>query len=189
MTKYGGDNTRYSIQDNNSIEQILRKEGVKLYLETCGCTSMINCIMSIMDYDFSYLKVQPEDYVCLFQNDLHNYNAFKQIRNLDYDTYMGNEIIQLYPFTAKQLFNVEAEFKNEKDWNKIIEYIKANQSVQLCEIDPGHFIAVVGVDTDTNELIVNDPWQRHYSTGGFNHRISKDEYDKNINPWLVLYKS
>jgi hypothetical protein len=191
-TKYANDVNRYYTQDNNAIEQIIKKKGIKFYLETCGSTSMINCIASIKDdewlQDWDYIKIQVEDYVTCFMNDPHNYTEFMKIRNMDYNVYFGNEIPQLYPYTAKQLFNIEAEFKFEKDWDKLINYIQNNQSVQLCFINPGHFIACNGIDTDTNELIINDPWQGHYTTGGFNHRLSKQEYDNNINPWLIVYK-
>jgi hypothetical protein len=194
MTKYGTNEERYFTQDNNATEQIIKKKGIQLYLETCGTTSMANCIASIKDDEwlknnFYFIKIQIEDYICDYMNDPHNYDVFKAIRNLDYNFYFGNEIPQLYPYTAKQLFNVDAEFKNEKDFNKLIGYISNNQPIQLCFINPGHFVALVGIDTDTKELIINDPWFRHYPTGGFNHRLSIQEYDQNINPWLIIYKN
>jgi hypothetical protein len=192
-TKFWNDIDCFHIQDNNTYEETFRKKGVQYYLETCGSTSAINCISSMKGDDFfDNIRVgdfypQPEDILTAYFNTKTNYNLFKQIRaDIDYTSMMVNEVPQIYPIAIKTLFGIDCEFKWEKDWNKLIEYLKNGMSIQVCE--PGHYTGVVAYDGNTNELIYNDPWNGHHSGGGFNLRYSKDYYDQSINNFIIVYK-
>ena len=60
--------------------------------------------------------------------------------------------------------------------------------VQLCFKNPGHFIAYVTYDEDTDETIYNDPWPDRFPDGnGFTRRMIKQEYDSNVKGFAIIY--
>ena len=126
--KHWNDRNYYYIQTNNPTEEILRKKGVKKYLESCGNTSSVNVIAS-MDYNVDIKSpgkyLLPADQALGdFLNDPSNYSEFEKIRtDINPIDYLGNEIHQYYPYAVKQLFNVKAEFLFIKDFDGIAKNI------------------------------------------------------------------
>jgi hypothetical protein len=57
--------------------------------------------------------------------------------------------------------------------------------------DPGHYIAIVAYNPQTNEVIYNDPWPGNYwpvglrGTPGFNRAIAASELIANCKPYRV----
>lgn len=192
--KHWDNRSRYYSQTNNSTESILRKVGVKEWLETCGSTAAVNCLAA-MGHDVTVFcpgqyRPQPEDVLTNYFNDPRNYKKFEKIRkNLDPNKYPGNRVPQYYPLAAREVFNVEAEFKFLKDFESVAEIISSGFAVQLCLVSPGHYIAAVAYDEDTEEIIFNDPWPDRFPDGnGFNQRLDREKYEKNVEPYVIIYR-
>ena len=191
--KHWNDRNYYYIQTNNPTEEILRKKGVKKYLESCGNTSSVNIIAS-MDYNVDIKSpgkyMLPADQALGdFLNDPSNYPEFEKIRtDINPIDYLGNEIPQYYPYAVKQLFNVKAEFLFIKDFERIKTHLQAKRGIQLCLITPSHFVACVAFDDVKNEIIFNDSWpERFPDKDGFNKRLSETDYDNNIKSFALIY--
>jgi len=183
----------YYSQDNNSVEKILGK------LETCGPTAAINCLAAIgyTERDLAILcpgsyRMQPEDALALFMNDNRSkYVAEREKIRANVSKIPGNRIPQFYPDAVKRVFLAMAEFKWLHNWEKHIDYIvKDKCSIQLCMKKPGHYIAVVAYDDETDEMIFNNPWAAHRINkhGGHLERLSKEEYEKNIFDFCIIYQ-
>lgn len=191
-TKYWNNKDCYSIQDNNVFEECFKKKKTSGFLEDCGPTSAVNAIKAMQGPDFfNTFKIgeftpQPEDLLTLFFNDFRNYPDFKKIRSdVNPSSTMCNRIPQFYPFAVKQLFNITCEFKWEKNWDKLKEYLKEGKAVEICQ--PGHFVTIVAYDEDTDEMIFNDPWAGHYATSGFNRRYSKTAFLEEVLSFIILF--
>jgi len=191
-TKYYLDSKRLHSQDNNAIETLVPG------LEYCGPTSAINCISSLIDkYEITVggWTPQPEDLLTLFFIDQSNWSEFGKIRKgVDFKAIPPNRIPQLYPFAVMSIYkNIACSFFW---WSELgintWDYIKANikdTAFQLCTTSPGHYIAVHGYDEITNELIFKDSWiSRYINRDGFNKRMTKAEFDSNLQPFFITYK-
>lgn len=187
----------YYIQTNNPSEELLRKtqedQGRSGYLETCGPTAAVNCLAAL-GYNLNIIcpgeyKPQPEEVLSDFLNDKANYEQFKRIReNLDPAYMPNNRVPQYYPWSVLQVFNAKALFFWKKSWLYVTEKLTEGDAIQLCLIRPGHYIAAVAYDLDTNEIIYNDPWPgRHKDGSGFNKRMKRDEYEENVNGYFIIY--
>lgn len=222
LKKWDDANTYYK-QDNNSTEQLLKKDGkrdsekiikicnqnnigkkvqeeiiksIKGFLETCGPTAAINILAArgnnVKIPGPGIYEIQPEDYLTAYFNDPRNYDKLKNIRDLNNDYYFGNEIPQFYPLAISECFNVETRFDWGVDYNTLKMYLSSNVGVMLCLKNPGHFIAVVAMNDETNEIIYRDPWPGNYwpykykGTSGFNRVLKYVELAKNIQNYSVI---
>jgi len=189
----------FYIQDNNATEGLLKKLVNKLkgWLETCGPTAAINCIAALIPDD-SGIKctcpgkydLQPEDVLTNFMNDGRaRYKNILKLVRAGVQNIPGNRIPQFYPVAVRWCFNINAEFRGAITWEKVIAEIKNGRTVQLCFKKPGHYIAVLGYDTDFDELIYNDPWAGHSRNkhGGHLERLSKIEFEDNIYWFWIVY--
>ena len=152
----------YYIQTNNAIENILKKEDGKDWLESCGPTSVIN-ILASQGKDFilntkGVYNPQPEDILTLYFHDFRNYTKFKSIRKeINYNQFFNNRIPQLYPIALKEVFNIKAKFKWGKPSTKeLIENLKNNIGFILCLKNPGHYISIVAFNDKQKEVIYNN---------------------------------
>ena len=183
--KYWNDKEKFYIQTNNPTEEILRKAGVKKYLESCGPTSAINCIATMgrnitVETPGGY-RPQPEEILTGYFNDPGNYNKLRNERSdiLPGD-YLGNEIGQYYPLAVKEVFGVTAKYLYAS-FEAIAEYLKEGNACQICFIKPGHFVAAVAYDDVEDDIIYNDPM------GKFNVRLGKEQQDNLKNYCIVYY--
>jgi hypothetical protein len=132
---------------------------------------------------------QPEEVLMDFFNDSRNFEAFKQIReSLDPKKIPGNRVPQYYPYAVDKVFNVESHFAWNNQFDTIVEEIKKGNAVQLCLKKPGHYVAAIAYDDETDEIIFNDSWpDRFKDKNGFNRRMGRNEYNKNVKKWYIGY--
>ena len=115
----------------------------------------------------------------------------KARRNLNPDKYMGNRIPQWYDIAIPDVFGIKTSFSRKVSFEIIKNKLKRNISTMLCLKRPGHFVAVVAVDTEKNELIYNDPWPGNYwprrlkGTSSFNRRMRLQEFKNNTENFAV----
>lgn len=156
-------------QKNNGWEAALGE------YETCGPTSFVSGLNAVGYNTHLVEGVQDEDIVMAFFMNEGNYPRFKAIRsNLDPKSFkFCNRVPQYYAYMAEVLFSARAIFSWGPVDHKTIKAVKEKCAVHLC-FDYGHFVAGVGYDSSSDELIYNDP------LNGFNLRLAvskmKDEF-------------
>lgn len=135
---------------------------------------------------------QPKDVLALYMNDPSNKKKFLKARdNLEPGNVPGNRVPQYFPVALKDVFGIDATFEWGCSYDQIVEALKAGIGVLICLEDPGHYVAVVAVDTVTEEIIYNDPWPQNYwpvrltGTSGFNRRMTREEFESNIKPFRI----
>jgi peptidase C39-like protein len=182
--KYWNDRGKFFIQTNNPTEEILKKSGIKNYLESCGPTSAVNCLSAMgrnvdIDTPGGY-RPQPEEILTDFFNDPRNYKQLQKERSgIKPGDYLGNEIAQYYPLAVKSVFGIRCRF-TYANFNNIAEYLKDGFACQICFKNPGHFVAAVAFDDEKKEIIFNDPM------GKFNSRLPEDQKD-NLKNYCIIY--
>lgn len=184
----------YFTQVNNALESLLKAKDGKSWLESCGPTTMINCLAA-EGVQVDGLKIctwapQPEDIVTLYLNDPRNSEKFKKARqNLEPGTIPGNRVPQYYPDAAEDLYGVQALYSEGKlPFDQLAAFLKRGVAVQLCLVNPGHYIAAVAFDDEAQEIIFNDPWPGRFADGnGFNVRMGAKEYEANVKPFAIIY--
>jgi hypothetical protein len=184
--KLWDDKSTYYSQLNNPLETFLKKLGVKGWLETCGPTAAINCLAAL-GYDLTIKypggwEPQPESVLEDWLNDPRNYPEMKLARpNLDPSTYPGNRIPQYYPIAVMRVFGKHGQYIEGLPFEIVCRKLEEGCTVQLCLIEPGHFIGAVAYDKDTNEIIYRDPWK------GFNLRMGSDMFINNTKKFCIIY--
>jgi hypothetical protein len=190
------DHDAYYSQTNNVVETILAKTGANRKLETCGPTAAVmliealgpNMILSTSQY--GHWMMQPEDVLACWFNDPRNYDAMRKVRgDVDPATIMGNEVPQWYEAAIPAVFGVKAKFA----WGLIAniqDALEEGRGVLATMEKPGHYIAIVGYDTDTQEVIYHDPWPgnrwplRYADKPGRCRRLTVEE-QANLKPYRV----
>lgn len=194
--KLWNDKDTYYTQTNNPQEEILRKEDGGGFLESCGPTAAVSIVHAIG----KNVKItcpgewspQPESVLFNFFHDQRNYVEFKKIRTgLNPYNYFNNRVPQFYPYALMKVFNVKALFE-WKSLSDIQELLKSNIGIMPCLRKPGHYISIVAYDSDTEEVIYNDPWPNNFwpsslnGTSGFNRRILLNKLTQNINGYRIV---
>jgi len=188
--KYWNDPSRYFVQINNPTEEILRKTGAKGFLESCGSTTAVNCL-AVQDYNLEIVcpgsyRPQPEEVLTDWFNDPRNYDLLKKVRtDITPRDLPGNRVPQYYPSAIMSVFGIECKFVWISEHFTAVEYLRRGCAIQLCLKSPSHYIAGIAYDTETSEIIINDPWPGRFSDGkGFNKRIPDME---NLNNFAIVY--
>jgi len=191
--KHWDSRDHYYVQTNNPTEEVLRKRKNGNWLVSCGPTAAVSCLAA-MGCDVAIrcpgeYQPQSEEVLMDYFNDPRNYDTLRKIRpETPPDTYHGNEVPQFYAAAVPAVFGVKAEFLWGADFLKIAAFLEAGRAVQVCLVQPGHFIAVVACDRETRELIYNDPWpERFANKDGFNRAMSESELKLNVLPYLIVY--
>jgi|WetSurMetagenome_2_1015567.scaffolds.fasta_scaffold26210_8 hypothetical protein len=185
--KYWNNKDRtYLVQTNNGIETLVPG------LEYCGPTAATICIFG--KYDIPVIDMpggwvpQPEDLSTLYFIDQSNWPKFKIIRMLDLNAIPPNRVPQYYPAMSKEVWGKESTFKWDMTWENLRDEFTKGNSIQICFKNPAHYCAALAFDVDTNEIIYNDPWPAHCPGGnGFNIRLTKSEFDRNVNNFFIVY--
>ena len=183
----------YYIQTNNPTESLLKtfyRRVVKSWLETCGPTAACSCL-GALGYDLeistpgSY-RPQHEEVLSDYLNDPKTLEEREKVRE-GVSHIPGGRIPQFYPLAVMRVFGAKGEFQWLHNFDKIAGYLSQGKTVQLCLRNPGHYIAAVAYDDTNEELIYNDPWPGR--TGkGFNLRMKRSEYDKNVTNYIIVYE-
>ena len=193
---FWNDENTYHIQDNNGIENIIRKSGRASFLETCGCTVAVNILAARGDNIEikcpGTAKMQPEDFLAVWFNDPNNQKTIESIRKLNYVKMFGNRVPQLYPKAIMECFGVKACFSWGLDFTSIMKYLQHNIGVMVCLKKPSHFIGLVAVDFGLSLVFYNDPWSNNYwphkyrGKSGFNRVLPSQYLLKNLEPYRIL---
>ncbi len=174
-------------QSNNAIETLVPG------LSYCGPTAAAMAHDSLCDQfaepnPYGGLwSIQKEDYSTAFFLGTGNWPMFQKIRALDFKIWAPNEIPQYYPYMAKMVFGMDAEYREDCTFENIAKQCWEGNACQICLIKPGHYLIAVAYDDATQEIIYNDPWPERFQNGdGFNRRLKKADFD-NIQNWYILY--
>jgi len=166
---YWDDRDRYYTQSNNAIERILPRYGARVSAVTCGPSSAINC-MAAMGVDVETRTPggwypQPEDVLTVWFHDPRNWLKLEQIRrdtSPKWSKYSPHEVPQYYPKAVEKVFGVKASFVWGMLFPDVVSYVSNGWAVMLNHkpdrAKPGHYIAMVAHDSDTDELIYHDSW-------------------------------
>lgn len=188
----------YYSQENNAHEQynksLFKELNIKTgYLETCGPTAMLACVEAL-GYDVTVevpgkWKAQPEDVATSFFNTPSNFNKFREIRpNMIPGSIPAHRVPQYYPYAAEQLFNCKAKFMWLHDWETVAKNLCYGNAVQLCLINPSHFISCISYSNKDNIMLYNDPnGSRHKDKDGYHEILTETEYINNVNGYAIIY--
>jgi hypothetical protein len=186
----------YYSQTNNVVEAILGKVKADRKLESCGPTSAVMILDAIGQLDvyptIGGWMIQPEDLLACWFNDPRNYDDMRRIRkDIDPAAIMGNEVPQWYEAAVPAVFGVPATFAYGCSPLQIRQALYNGRGVLATMVKPGHYIAIVGYDLDTNETIYHDPWpgntwpQRYAGKPGACRRMTAAEIGENVKPHRV----
>jgi hypothetical protein len=162
LPRYDNPEAYYS-QTNNVVETILQKTKANRTLETCGPTAAVIVLDALAK--LPEIKTpggwlpQPEDVLACWFNDPRNYTEMRKIRpEIDPADIMGNEVPQWYEPAIQAVFGVRAVFCWGISAQIIRNVLESGTGILATLKKPGHYIAIVGYDTDTGEVIYHDPW-------------------------------
>lgn len=195
MSLRGKNRDAYHIQTNNPTEEMLRKDAVKGWLETCGPTSAVNCLDALGKLPEIVLpggyRPQAEELLSDWFNDPANYPVLRTARpNLDPASIPGGRVPQYYPVGVMAVFGFPgARFREGFSWEELRAFVRGGGTVQLCLKNPGHYLAAVDVEDEAGAILVNDSWPERWKDGrgGFNRRLTFADWG-NLQPWAVFYK-
>lgn len=180
-------------QQNNPSEELLRKTGCVGWLETCGPTAAVSCLAAL-GYDLAIAcpgpyRPQPEEVLSDFLNDPRNYSELaKERKDIQPDRLPGNRVPQYYPLAASNVFDAKAFFAWLMDPAQLPKWLAEGRAVQICLEKPGHYLAAVAFDDQTDEIIFNDPWPDRYpDKSGFNKRMGRLSLWGNMKKFAVVY--
>lgn len=191
--RYWNDPNTYYSQENNPTEQFLVKIRTNGWLYSCGPTAAVTCLAALgyslkIECPGEYYP-QPEEVLMDYFNDPKNFEKLKQIRDLDYSVIPMNEVPQLYPTAVMDVFCAHGQFDWIGTFAAIAGIVEEGKAVQICFESPGHYVAVVAYDEETDELIYDDPWPSRFpDRNGFNRRLSRAEHTDNVKPYAITYK-
>ena len=194
--QFWNDRNVYFAQENNPTEQILRARlGGKGWLETCGPTAAVNCLAAMGELTPwttpGGYSPQPEQELMDHMTDPRNWEKFRKAwGGEDPQVVPGNEVAQWYPVAIQEVLGTKCWFWGELALELAIKHVQAGRAIQVCLKNPGHFVALVAYDSDRGEFIINDSWSGRWPSGsGWNQRLSKTEYDRNVKPKsLICYQ-
>jgi hypothetical protein len=197
---------------NSAIENILRKDDIQdgpvdlppaartrpgLWLETCGSHAAANSVLATRRNPEALLSalrlpgggsVRPPDLLTVWMNTPQNRAKLSAARpNLDPDAFMGNEIPQYFPVAVAEVFGAVCVYKDSSSWEITASLLRQRAAVQLCLIEPGHFITAKAYDDVTGEIIYIDPDPPRQPGDWKQVRMGKAEYQRNVKPWILVY--
>ncbi len=191
--KFWNDSDRFYSQSNNPTENLLRKRNSLSALESCGPTAAVNCLAAL-GYTLtiftpgSYFP-QPEEVLLDYFNDPRNADRLQKERtDISVDQMPPNRVPQFYPLAVHEVFGAVADFSWITGFD-IQHHLEAGRAIQILMRMPSHYIAVLAYDSDTGEVIINDPWPEGRADGkGFNIRIGLDDLAGQAEPFGIIYE-
>ncbi len=117
---------------------------------TCACLAEGMGWLKPEDYpQINGKSIQFDDYIMAYMNDPRNWFTTDPL-------VFDNEIIKNYVKLIKDLFNKEAMYRRDLNFENVAANLCIGQGVQLCMIDPGHFVAAIAYDHSDNSIIYLD---------------------------------
>ena len=191
--KYWDDRERLYVQTNNAIETLVPGlEYCGPSMDVLGCAGLKDIEVSKNQYNGMWV-CQPEDYITLYYIDKKNWPLFKKIRPLDLNRYPPNRVPQYHPAAVKAVFGITSEYREDGSFEKIVSLLWAGNAVGLCMKKPGHYICGLAYDDKTKQIGFKDPWPNNrwpdnsVPDQNNNKWFSKEDYNKNIHRWYILY--
>ena len=184
----------YYSQVNNPTETFLRTimSDFRGWLESCGPTAAVNCLAS-MGVSLGVrcpgvYTPQPEEVLMDYFNDPRNHPALNAIREVP-GTIPKNRVPQYYPRAVRDVFDYRAAFLWGAPWDGVATAVYAmGRAVQVCLRSPSHYVAVVAYDKAREELVYHDSWGTRFPDGsGFARRMGRVEFEKNVQPYHIVY--
>ena len=184
----------YYSQSNNPTEAFLKAtiNDRSSWLESCGPTAAVNCLAvmgkNVNVYCPGTYKPQPEEVLMDYFNDPRNKLRLNLVRKVD-ENIPKNRVPQFYPTAVRDVFAYDCSFEWGPTFDKVRTFVTSKRAVQLCLINPGHYIAVIAYDSTTEELVYNDSWGERFSdgNGGWHRRMVREEFDLNTEPYYIVY--
>ncbi len=193
---YARDEYCYGIQKNNTIEHVILQSGRASYLESCGPNSLENCAAAMIHYDKlqdilsvgpNKEKYQPSDLIFTHMNDPLRHEEYCNILRIERSSWKNRYAIY-YPHVAEKLIGIKSEYYDYMDFQKLEDHLEAGNTAQVCLVDPGHYISLVGVDTETGDFYFHDSWpERFQSKNGFFRLLLRDELFNNSHKVMIFY--
>ena len=183
------------VQSNNPTEEQLRKHGVGSWLETCGATAAVMCL-AVLGWDLTIrcpgiYRPQPEEILADWLNDPRNYGELRKARpDWNPEAAPGNRVADYYPRAVAAVFAAHAEYIPQINLGGIVAEILAGRSVQLCLMPPGHYVAGVAYDHETEQIVYHDPWpgrKTEWHGNGFARQLLTAERVA-VQPYAVVYQ-
>lgn len=186
---------RYA-QENNATEAIIKKvraeDGVeKGFLESCGASAFCTLMegMGFLEVN-QYPKVptgatiQMDDFVMMYLNDPNNDHIFSAGERFD-NRYASN-----YPVLADKLFGCASQMLDTFLWSSVCKNLQARNGVQICLKEPGHWIALIAYDEDSDHIIYHDSWGTRpgLQNGGKFERLTPLDIPNIMNFMIIYYK-
>jgi hypothetical protein len=191
-TKFGNDRSHFFAQDNNAIEALLKRIGVKYYFETCGPSALCNAAAAVSQNNKTRIlhvayPFQPEDFITIWLNDPRRGKELQKVRKLDTSKIPHNRVPQYLNYAGKNLLQLNCNFFFGKDVGFFKDMIIDNKSIIVCE-NRQHYLTIVGFNTTENYFIINDSWMRNpkNKNNGFNEKYNCDSFFKSIDSYYIL---
>jgi hypothetical protein len=186
-TRRWNDPKVYYSQENNPAEHMLGE------LETCGPTAAVNCLAA-MDILPRWktpggYEPQPEQELTDFLNDPTQYLLLRSgWQGLNPSLVLGNEVAQWYPMAVHCVFGAVCRFRPTLTTEEALALLSKGRAVQVCLVNPGHFVALVAFDPDSQEFVINDPWGGRWpNKSGWNQRMTIHEFLHNTQPKFLVF--
>ena len=191
-TRFWNDEPRFDLdQTDNSIEASLRRYGARVTAVACGPTAAANCLLAmgtpVGTKTPGGWQPQIADVLTLWFHDARNWPTLRAVREAtdpESTVYSPHEIPQFYPAAVAGVFGVCCSFEWLNQFESVIRRLSSGMAVQLCL--PGHYIAAVAYDDETEEIIYHDSYPKGRS--GFAKRLGRDAYSREAQPFALVYK-
>jgi hypothetical protein len=196
----------FNTQLNDPVEQLYKKlikQIQKLfpdlhmgYLESCGCAALANCMSvtkqgreiqrEICKTKGIYNSQASHIYIG-YLNDPSNYPKLEQARiasgapKIGAANIQGNRVPQYYYCVALDVLGINSDFKWRSSFDELKNIVTSGNPIQVCKINPGHYIAVKAYDRIKDELIYDDSWL------GPNKRLTRQDVKINIQNFRIRY--
>lgn len=147
-------------QEENSHESFVKKLFARYNIKagnlvSCGassCAALAEGMGWLKPEDYPQINgksIQFDDFIMSYMNDPRNGFTTDPL-------IFDNEIIKNYVTLIKDLFNKKALYRRDLNFKNVAANLCIGQGVQLCLIDPGHFIAAIEYDHSDNTIVYLD---------------------------------
>ncbi len=147
-------------QTENSFESFTEKLLARYHvhvgnLVSCGasaCATLAEGMGWLDPNDYPQINgksIQFDEYIIAYMNDPRNEFTSDPL-------VFDNEIIKNYVKVVEDLFKQKAVYRRDLNFKNVAANLVIGQGVQLCMIDPGHFVSAIAYDHSDNTIIYLD---------------------------------
>jgi len=174
-------------QTENSFESFTEKLLARYHvhvgnLVSCGasaCATLAEGMGWLRPEDYPQINgksIQFDDFIMAYMNDPRN--------NFTQDPLVfDNEIIKNYVDLIRDLFGKESVYRRNINFKNTASNLCMGNGVQLCMIDPGHFVSAIAYDHKDNTIIYLDSRKL---PGSIYKKLTPDCF-KNIMSYGIVY--